>query len=79
MTSAHLQSRLLEDQGLLSFSGTSFGEMGGRVSAFSCANSDAAITIALSRFETCLREDSSKNACQMRVIVPYSPPYPLHS
>jgi aspartate aminotransferase len=57
MTSAHLQSRLLEDHGVAVISGTSFGEMGEGYLRFSCANSDAAITTALSRFETCLHEN----------------------
>jgi aspartate/methionine/tyrosine aminotransferase len=57
MTSAHLQSRLLEDHGVAVISGTSFGEMGEGYLRFSCANSDAAITTALSRFEICLHED----------------------
>ena len=55
ITSADLQSRLLEDYGVAVISGTSFGQMGEGYLRFSCANSDEAITSALARFDTCLR------------------------
>ena len=55
LTSADLQSRLLEDYGVAVISGTSFGQMGEGYLRFSCANSDEAIMSALTRFDTCLR------------------------
>lgn len=55
LTSADLQSRLLEDYGVAVISGTSFGQMGEGYLRFSCANSDEAIMSALARFDTCLR------------------------
>ncbi|MDA8675360.1 pyridoxal phosphate-dependent aminotransferase [Alphaproteobacteria bacterium] len=55
ITSADLQSRLIEDYGVAVISGTSFGQMGEGYLRFSCANSDEAITSALARFDTCLR------------------------
>ena len=56
IASAELQSRLLEDYGVAVISGTSFGEMGEGYLRFSCANSDEAITAALSRFADCLNQ-----------------------
>ena len=55
LTSADLQSRLLEDYGVAVISGTSFGQMGEGYLRFSCANSEEAIMLALTRFDTCLR------------------------
>ena len=55
LSSADLQSRLLEDYGVAVISGTSFGKMGEGYMRFSCANSDEAIISALTRFDTCLR------------------------
>ena len=55
LASADLQSRLLEDYGVAVISGTSFGQMGEGYLRFSCANSEEAIMLALTRFDTCLR------------------------
>ena len=54
MTSHDLQTALLEDAGVALISGTSFGEEGEGYLRFSCANSDGAITDALSRIQSWL-------------------------
>ena len=54
MTSHDLQTALLEDAGVALISGTSFGEEGEGYLRFSCANSDEAITDALSRIQSWL-------------------------
>ena len=51
MTSHDLQTALLEEAGVALISGTSFGDEGEGYLRFSCANSDAAITDALSRIQ----------------------------
>ena len=54
MTSHDLQTALLEDAGVALISGTSFGDEGEGYLRFSCANSDEAITEALSRIQSWL-------------------------
>ncbi len=49
ISSQKLQSALLEDAGVATISGTSFGNEGEGYLRFSCANSDAAITEAMGR------------------------------
>lgn len=58
-SSADLQTGLLEEEGVAVISGTSFGKQGEGFLRFSCANSDAAINMALDRFALMLEKRSN--------------------